>query len=143
MAYKCFKGSLIGLATPLCSCGALPVAASLAVQGVPLGVVVAFLTVSQLFVHFSVSLCLYLSTSSSACVCLSLSIPFSLYLCLSNSFLYLSFSIFLTHTHTHTLIIVLHCTCCYYEIISRPQDLMLTLFTVPSLSFHLSTSSFA
>jgi len=47
LAYKCFKGSLIGLATPLCSCGALPVAASLAVQGVPLGVVVAFLTASQ------------------------------------------------------------------------------------------------
>ena len=40
-------GALIGLATPLCSCGALPVAAALVSAGVPLGSVVAFLTASQ------------------------------------------------------------------------------------------------
>ena len=40
-------GALIGLATPLCSCGALPVAAGFVAQGVPLGAVVAFLTASQ------------------------------------------------------------------------------------------------
>ena len=40
-------GAVIGLATPLCSCGALPVAAGFASTGVPLGAVVAFLTASQ------------------------------------------------------------------------------------------------
>ena len=40
-------GALIGLATPLCSCGALPVAASFVTAGTPLGAVVAFLTASQ------------------------------------------------------------------------------------------------
>lgn len=40
-------GALIGLATPLCSCGSLPVAASFAAGGVPLRVVVAFLTATQ------------------------------------------------------------------------------------------------
>jgi len=43
----CVKGALVGLATPLCSCGALPVAQGLAAGGVPLGIVVAFLTASQ------------------------------------------------------------------------------------------------
>ena len=41
------KGALVGLATPLCSCGSLPVAAGFARDGVPLGTVVAFLTASQ------------------------------------------------------------------------------------------------
>ena len=40
-------GALIGLATPLCSCGALPVAAGFVSSGVPLNAVVAFLTASQ------------------------------------------------------------------------------------------------
>lgn len=40
-------GALIGLATPLCSCGSLPVAAGFAAGGVPLRVVVAFLTATQ------------------------------------------------------------------------------------------------
>ena len=40
-------GALIGLATPLCSCGALPVAAGFVASGAPLGSVVAFLTASQ------------------------------------------------------------------------------------------------
>ena len=40
-------GALLGLATPLCSCGALPVAAGFVSAGVPLRVVVAFLTASQ------------------------------------------------------------------------------------------------
>jgi len=40
-------GALAGLATPLCSCGMLPVAAGLVSKGVPLDVVVAFLTASQ------------------------------------------------------------------------------------------------
>lgn len=42
-----FTGALAGLATPLCSCGMLPVAAGLVTKGVPLDVVVAFLTASQ------------------------------------------------------------------------------------------------
>eukprot|EP00964_Phaeocystis_antarctica_P064969 scaffold39126_cov66-Phaeocystis_antarctica.AAC.6 len=42
-----FTGALAGLATPLCSCGMLPVAAGLVAKGVPLDVVVAFLTASQ------------------------------------------------------------------------------------------------
>lgn len=41
------QGALIGLATPLCSCGALPVAAGFVSSGVPLRVVVAFLTATQ------------------------------------------------------------------------------------------------
>jgi len=40
-------GALVGLATPLCSCGALPVAAGFVSKGVPLGAVVAFLTATQ------------------------------------------------------------------------------------------------
>ncbi len=40
-------GAALGLAVPLCSCGALPVAAGLVASGVPLGAVVAFLTASQ------------------------------------------------------------------------------------------------
>lgn len=40
-------GALVGLATPLCSCGVLPGAAALAAEGVPLGAVVAFLTAAQ------------------------------------------------------------------------------------------------
>ena len=40
-------GALVGLATPLCSCGVLPGAAALAAEGVPLGSVVAFLTAAQ------------------------------------------------------------------------------------------------
>jgi len=40
-------GALIGLATPLCSCGSLPVAAGFVSGGVPLRVVVAFLTATQ------------------------------------------------------------------------------------------------
>ena len=39
--------ALVGLATPLCSCGALPVAAGFIRGGVPLRAVVAFLTASQ------------------------------------------------------------------------------------------------
>lgn len=41
------KAGLIGLATPLCSCGSLPIAASLVANGVPLSSAVAFLTASQ------------------------------------------------------------------------------------------------
>jgi len=41
------KASFIGLATPLCSCGALPIAAGLVANGVPLSSAVAFLTASQ------------------------------------------------------------------------------------------------
>ena len=40
-------GALLGLATPLCSCGALPVAAGLVRSGVPLSAVASFLTASQ------------------------------------------------------------------------------------------------
>lgn len=40
-------GALVGLATPLCSCGALPVAAGFVRGGVPVRAVVAFLTASQ------------------------------------------------------------------------------------------------
>lgn len=39
--------ALVGLATPLCSCGALPVAIGLSRSGVSMAVVVAFLTASQ------------------------------------------------------------------------------------------------
>ena len=42
-----FQGSLLGLATPLCSCGSLPVAAGLLAGGAPLGAVVSFLTAAQ------------------------------------------------------------------------------------------------
>lgn len=45
--YGPLGGAFLGLATPLCSCGALPVAASFAASGVPLPAVVAFLTASQ------------------------------------------------------------------------------------------------
>lgn len=41
------KAALLGLVTPLCSCGALPVALGFAKRGVQLGVVVAFLTATQ------------------------------------------------------------------------------------------------
>ena len=40
-------GAFIGLATPLCSCGALPVAAGFVANGVPLGAVASFLIASQ------------------------------------------------------------------------------------------------
>jgi uncharacterized membrane protein YraQ (UPF0718 family) len=40
-------GAVLGLATPLCSCGALPVAASFVSAGVPARVVVAFLIAAQ------------------------------------------------------------------------------------------------
>ena len=40
-------GAALGLITPLCSCGALPVAAGFISKGVPLGTVIAFLTASQ------------------------------------------------------------------------------------------------
>ena len=39
--------AIIGLLTPLCSCGSLPVARGFADAGVPLGTVVAFLTATQ------------------------------------------------------------------------------------------------
>lgn len=39
--------AMLGLATPLCSCGALPVAAGFWNEGVPLGSVVSFLVASQ------------------------------------------------------------------------------------------------
>ena len=42
-----FTGAIVGLATPLCSCGMLPVAAGFVGAGVPLDVVVSFLTASQ------------------------------------------------------------------------------------------------
>jgi uncharacterized membrane protein YraQ (UPF0718 family) len=41
------KAALIGLATPLCSCGSLPIAAGFVEAGIPLSSVVAFLTASQ------------------------------------------------------------------------------------------------
>lgn len=41
------KASIIGLLTPLCSCGALPIAASFVANGVPLSSAVSFLTASQ------------------------------------------------------------------------------------------------
>lgn len=40
-------GALLGLATPLCSCGSLPIAAGFASHGVPMGTVIAFLTATQ------------------------------------------------------------------------------------------------
>ena len=40
-------GAVLGLCTPLCSCGALPVAAGFVSRGVPLSTVVAFLIASQ------------------------------------------------------------------------------------------------
>jgi len=42
-----FKAGILGLATPLCSCGSLPIAAGFIEHGVPLSSVVAFLTASQ------------------------------------------------------------------------------------------------
>jgi len=42
-----FLAALLGLATPLCSCGALPVAAGFLNEGIPLPSVVAFLVASQ------------------------------------------------------------------------------------------------
>jgi hypothetical protein len=42
-----FKAALIGLATPLCSCGTVPIAAGFVANGVPVAAVVAFLTASQ------------------------------------------------------------------------------------------------
>jgi uncharacterized protein len=45
--FSFLKAGLIGLATPLCSCGSLPIAASLVANGVPLSSAVAFLTASQ------------------------------------------------------------------------------------------------
>ena len=41
------EGALAGLATPLCSCGSLPVAAALAADGVPLRATTAFLVATQ------------------------------------------------------------------------------------------------
>lgn len=41
------KAGVLGLVTPLCSCGSLPIAAGLVDHGVPLSSVVAFLTASQ------------------------------------------------------------------------------------------------
>jgi uncharacterized membrane protein YraQ (UPF0718 family) len=41
------KAALIGLATPLCSCGVVPIAAGFVANGVPVAAVVAFLTASQ------------------------------------------------------------------------------------------------
>ena len=41
------KAAFIGLATPLCSCGSLPIAAGFVEAGIPLSSVVAFLTASQ------------------------------------------------------------------------------------------------
>ena len=41
------KAAFIGLATPLCSCGSLPIAAGFVEAGLPLSSVVAFLTASQ------------------------------------------------------------------------------------------------
>eukprot|EP00946_MAST-07B_sp_MAST-7B-sp1_P003046 g3046.t1 len=46
-ALRCSLASLLGLATPLCSCGAFPVALSLAAQGVSPAAVVSFLTSAQ------------------------------------------------------------------------------------------------
>jgi uncharacterized membrane protein YraQ (UPF0718 family) len=47
MGVQTVQGALVGLATPLCSCGALPVAAGFVGGQVPLNVVVAFLTATQ------------------------------------------------------------------------------------------------
>ena len=44
---KTFVAAILGLATPLCSCGALPVAAGFWKEGIPPSSVVAFLTASQ------------------------------------------------------------------------------------------------
>lgn len=44
---KCALASLLGLATPLCSCGALPLAVSLSKHGVDTSAVVSFLTAAQ------------------------------------------------------------------------------------------------
>ena len=46
-AFSAVKAGILGLATPLCSCGSLPIAAGLIDYGVPLSSVVAFLTASQ------------------------------------------------------------------------------------------------
>mmetsp|Transcript_39565 Transcript_39565/g.77319 ORF Transcript_39565/g.77319 Transcript_39565/m.77319 type:complete len:479 (+) Transcript_39565:154-1590(+) len=46
-AYGLVKAALLGLATPLCACGSLPVAAGFVDCGIPLSAVVAFLTASQ------------------------------------------------------------------------------------------------
>jgi hypothetical protein len=45
--FSLLKAGLIGLATPLCSCGSLPIAAGFVANGVPLASAVAFLTASQ------------------------------------------------------------------------------------------------
>jgi len=45
--FAAFKAAFIGLATPLCSCGSLPIASGLIEAGIPLSSVVAFLTASQ------------------------------------------------------------------------------------------------
>jgi len=46
-AFGMVKAALLGLATPLCSCGSLPIAAGFVEGGIPLSAVVAFLTASQ------------------------------------------------------------------------------------------------
>ena len=43
----CAKAAAVGLATPLCSCGAIPIAVGLHAAGASLPAVVAFLTASQ------------------------------------------------------------------------------------------------
>ena len=43
----CLKAALVGLLTPLCSCGALPIAIALHEEGASLPAVVSFLTASQ------------------------------------------------------------------------------------------------
>jgi len=45
--FAALKAALIGLSTPLCSCGTLPIAAGFVEAGIPLSSVVAFLTASQ------------------------------------------------------------------------------------------------
>jgi uncharacterized membrane protein YraQ (UPF0718 family) len=45
--FAAFKAAFIGLATPLCSCGSLPIASGFLEAGMPLSSVVAFLTASQ------------------------------------------------------------------------------------------------
>ena len=45
--FAAIKAAFIGLATPLCSCGSLPIAAGFVEAGIPLSSVVAFLTASQ------------------------------------------------------------------------------------------------
>lgn len=45
--FAAIKAALIGLATPLCSCGSLPIAKGFVEAGIPLSSVVAFLTASQ------------------------------------------------------------------------------------------------